>query len=139
MSTEAVVPDLADTVERLRHHAHYFALVADQLDAAAHQDVARMHELDAEREEFETMHYPKVGDAEETEEGLSPDITILKDLLKGLTQLAEHEQAEQRTTEQWSRLNEGAVRSARTVQPPRVRAVEYPVYNSDPPQVDLRL
>lgn len=137
MNEEAVVPDLTELVERLRHHAHYLALVADQLDAAAHQDVARLHELDAEREEFEAEHYSD--NEERQEEGSSPDQSVYNDLLKGLTLLAEQEQVERRTTEQWSRLTEGAVRSARTVRPPRVRTAEYPVYRPESSQVDLRL
>lgn len=137
MNPEAVVPDLAELVGRLKRHAEYISLVAAQLDAAAHRDVARLRGLDAEREEFEEVHFTTV--EEGTEEARSPDQSIHDDLLRGLTLLVEQEEEELRSTEQWSRLEDGAVRSARLVRPPRVRAAEYPDYKPEPPQVDLRL
>jgi hypothetical protein len=127
------LPQRAELAERLQLYSRYVALVAEQLDALGRDDRGRLKELVEERGRLEAglAHAPgePIGDA-----------MSIEDLLgAGLASLAERIDAIRRMEDRWSLLNDGAVRSARTVAPPTVRGGRYPEPAPHDRQVDRRL
>ena len=131
-----VAPQAAESAlsDRLQRYGRYVALVAEQLEALRNGDHEKLGRLRAEGEEIEASL--AVEDGEPSENPLLP---LLQDALQvGLSELAESFDSDLVSREQWARINDGALRSARSVPAPRIATRGYPELSKPSSRVDLR-
>lgn len=120
--------------DRLQRYGRYVALVAEQLEALRAGDGDRLRRLRAEGEELEASL-----EADDGEPSDSPLLPMLHDALQlGLSELAESFDSDLQIREQWARINDGALRNARSIPAPRVNTRGYPELGNPSNRVDLR-
>ncbi len=146
-----IAPDLVpapDPVERLQRYSRFVALVAEQLDALREDDAERLRRLTEERQALErefaddalsvdslAEEAPSAGG--QSEEGAA--LARLQDELgNALSELEERIDTERWKQEQWTLLNDGAIRSARSVPMVRLIGRAYPELEERTSHLDRR-
>lgn len=118
-----------DLQTRLRLFSRLMGVLADQLDAGSAQDERRLQKLQLERESIESeldAETPEV--ARELRNWLTEATEQIEDLL---SQGGSGEDG-------WTRLEEGALRVARSVRPRRVAPMDYKEFELETATIDVR-
>lgn len=138
MSEGGAAPPSAGVVERLKRVSRYAAVLAEQLEAVREDDRGRFTRLADERHTLEAWLREDSTESEgEAEIGIQE--RVRSEIETALADLAEHLTIERTAEERWTRINEGAVRSARGVPSLRISPREYPALEARSAKVDLRL
>lgn len=135
MNEPVADPDLAELIERVRVHARLVARLGEALEAVRENDLDRVQELELERSEL--AGEPSEG----AEAGAAPrDLDLLdpETLRMALETVEGYLVRERQVVENWTRIEEGSLRSAREVAHPKIAGGSYPEYAVLDNQVDLR-
>lgn len=138
-----------DPIERLQRYSRFVALVAEQLGAIREDDAERLRRLTDERHALERElleaadnedQQARAG-AEEDEQDVAEGVALARlqdELGNALSELAERIDSERWKEEQWSLLNDGAIRSARSVPMVRLIGRAYPELEERTSHLDRR-